>query len=45
MSALVIGVDIGLCGALALLTSEGVLVDVVDMPCRSLRTAPRGAGR
>jgi len=32
MSALVLGLDPGLGGALALLTSDGVLIDVVDMP-------------
>jgi len=32
MSALVLGIDPGLGGAMALLTSEGMLVDVADMP-------------
>jgi len=32
MSALILGIDPGLGGAMALLTSEGILVDVADMP-------------
>jgi predicted RNase H-like nuclease (RuvC/YqgF family) len=32
-SRLFAGVDIGLEGAIALLTAEGALIDVVDMPC------------
>ncbi len=32
MSALVIGIDPGLNGAMALLTSDGVLLDLADMP-------------
>lgn len=40
MSALVLGIDPGLGGALALLTSEGMLVDVDDMPV--LNDGPAG---
>ncbi len=40
MSALILGVDIGSRGALALLTSDGVLVDVADMP--TLDDGPKG---
>ena len=40
MTALVLGVDIGSSGALALLTSEGVLVGIDDMP--TLDDGPKG---
>jgi len=43
MSALVLGIDPGLGGALALLTSEGMLVDVDDMPVLSDGAAGRRA--
>jgi len=35
MSALVLGIDPGVSGAVALLTAEGALIDVVDMPTLS----------
>jgi crossover junction endodeoxyribonuclease RuvC len=37
------GVDIGLEGAIALLTAEGALIDVVDMPCLTAGAAGRRA--
>jgi crossover junction endodeoxyribonuclease RuvC len=37
------GVDIGLEGAIALLTAEGALIDVVDMPCLAAGAAGRCA--
>jgi crossover junction endodeoxyribonuclease RuvC len=40
MSARVLGIDIGSQGAIALLTSAGALLDVVDMPI--LRDGPKG---
>ncbi len=43
MSALVIGIDPGLGGALALLTAEGVLLDVADMPVLADGAAGRRA--
>ncbi len=43
MSALVIGIDPGLGGALALLTSDGVLVDIDDMPVLADGAAGRRA--
>ena len=43
MSALVIGIDPGLGGALALLTSDGVLLDLDDMPVLADGAAGRRA--
>ena len=43
MSALVIGIDPGLAGALALLTSDGVLLDIDDMPVLADGAAGRRA--
>ena len=43
MSALVIGIDPGLAGALALLTSDGVLLDLDDMPVLADGAAGRRA--
>ncbi|RYB01415.1 hypothetical protein [Lichenibacterium ramalinae] len=43
MSALVIGIDPGLGGALALLTSDGALVDLDDMPVLADGAAGRRA--
>lgn len=40
MSANILGIDIGVAGALALLTPEGELVEVADMPI--LRDGPKG---
>jgi crossover junction endodeoxyribonuclease RuvC len=37
------GVDIGLEGAIAVLTAEGALIDVVDMPCLAAGAAGRRA--
>ena len=37
------GVDIGLEGAIALLTVEGALIDIVDMPCLAAGAAGRRA--
>ncbi len=43
MSALVLGIDPGVSGAVALLTAEGALIDVVDMPTLADGTAGRRA--
>ncbi len=43
MTALVIGIDPGLGGALALLTSDGVLIDIDDMPVLADGAAGRRA--
>jgi len=43
MSALVLGIDPGLGGALALLTSDGVLLDLADMPVLADGAAGRRA--
>jgi hypothetical protein len=37
---MIIGIDIGTAGALALLSPDGELVEVADMPC--LRDGPKG---
>lgn len=37
---MIVGIDIGTQGALALLTPEGELIDVADMPC--LKDGPKG---
>jgi hypothetical protein len=37
---MILGIDIGTQGALALLTADGELVEVADMPC--LRDGPKG---
>ncbi len=43
MSALILGIDPGLGGALALLTSEGMLIDLADMPVLADGAAGRRA--
>jgi crossover junction endodeoxyribonuclease RuvC len=39
-STIILGIDIGLCGGIATLTSDGDLIDCEDMPC--LRDGPHG---